>query len=105
MINWADPDYVAQGHFSTIVKSVTIKCASETTTTVANNGSLPANAQSYVYTTNDPNSGMIPRVLVTNESTNVNAAGPTLTGGIGFGGGTAVISVVAGVLAVSAFFV
>ncbi|KIO31409.1 glycoside hydrolase family 16 protein [Tulasnella calospora MUT 4182] len=71
MIDWTDPDYVAQGQFSTIVKSVTIKCAKETSTTIANNGTLPANPRSYVYTKNDT---VVPRVLVSNESTNVNSA-------------------------------
>lgn len=73
LISWSDPDYVAQGHFSTLVKSVTIKCSSETAKTVANNGSLPADSQSYVYTTNATN-GVVPRVFVSNQSTNVNAA-------------------------------
>ncbi|KAG9004295.1 hypothetical protein FRB94_006822 [Tulasnella sp. JGI-2019a] len=104
MIDWSDPDYVAQGHFSTIIKSVTIKCSAETTTTSANNGTLPANSQSYVYTTNDTNSGLIPRVMVSNLSTNVNAAGPAFSG-VGLGGAAVLISAAAGVLAVSAFFV
>jgi len=96
MINWQDPDFVAQGHFSTIIKSVTIQCSAETAQTVANNGSLPANAQSYVYTTNDTNSHMIPQVLVTNESTNVNAGMRPLPGG--FGAVAGLVSVVAAVL-------
>lgn len=100
MINWQDPDYVAQGHFATIIKSITIQCSAETAQTVANNGSLPANAQSYVYTTNDTTSHRMPQVLVTNESTNVNAAVRALPGG--FGAAAGFVSVVAGVLSLCA---
>jgi len=105
MINWQDPDYISQGHFSTIVKSVTIQCSSETAATVANNGSLPANAQSYVYTTNDTTSHRIPRVFVSNESTNVNAASLRFSPGETLGVGARVMSVVAVVLGAVAFFV
>lgn len=95
MIDWSDPDYVAQGQFSTLVKSVTIKCTKETATSVANNGSLPANPQSYVYTTNDTNSGVVPRVMVSNESTNVNGAtsvhGVAVGRTVGVVGGMAVL--------------
>lgn len=102
MIDWSDPDYVAQGHFSTVVKAVSIKCSAETAATIV--GSLPANPQSYVYTTNDT-SGHIPRVLVTNESTNVNAAEGMWVGATGLGGMMKVVMSVAGVLAASAIFV
>ncbi|KAG8909884.1 hypothetical protein FRC00_009261 [Tulasnella sp. 408] len=91
MIDWNDPDYVAQGQFSTIVKSVTIKCAKETSTTIANNGTLPANPRSYVYTKNDT---VTPRVMISNESTNVNGAplhGVAVGRTVGVVGGMAVL--------------
>ncbi|KAG8903471.1 hypothetical protein FRB99_003249 [Tulasnella sp. 403] len=74
MIDWSDPDYVAQGHFSIIIKSVSVTCLPETAKTVANNGSLPVDPQGYKYTSNDTANGVVPRVFVSNESTNVNAA-------------------------------
>jgi len=89
MIPWNDPDYVAQGHYSIIIKSVNIQCAPETAQTVTNTGALPPNPQSYVYTKND-SSGHIPQVFISNESTNVNAAFATIRGvTFGFAGVTA----------------
>jgi len=79
MINWSDPDYVAQGQFSVLVKSVTIQCSQETTTTLVDYGSMPLNPRSYVYTSNDTN-GVTPRVLISNATTNVNAAGRAVDG-------------------------
>jgi len=104
MIDWNDPDYVAQGHFATIIKSVTITCSAETTSTAANNGSLPANSQSYVYMTNDTKSGMIPRIEVTNQSTNVNAATMgAIPGGLFHGAG--LISIAAAILGMGAVLI
>ena len=82
MIDWTDPDYVAQGHFSTIVKSVAITCFKETAATAANVGSLPPGVDAYVFTTNDTKSGVIPRVMLSNVSTNVNGG---LGGVVGVG--------------------
>ncbi|KAG9016249.1 hypothetical protein FRB90_003641 [Tulasnella sp. 427] len=103
LIDWTDPDYVAQGQFSTIVKSVSIKCAKETAATVANNGSLPANPRSYVYTTNDTRSGVVPRVMVSNESTNVNGAS-SVQGGIAVGMTAGVVSGMAVILGFGGLF-
>jgi len=82
MINWNDPDYIAQGHFSTIVQNVSISCSQETSATIANNGSIPASPDAYVYTTNETQNGIVPRVFLSNESTNVNA-GMSIRGATG----------------------
>jgi len=72
LINWSDPDYVSQGQFATLVKSVSIKCTPETSATSAN-GTIPKDAQSYVYMSNDT-TGLTPRVYVSSLTTNVNSA-------------------------------
>ncbi|KAG8927842.1 hypothetical protein FRC02_007706 [Tulasnella sp. 418] len=99
MINWNDPDYVAQGHFGVIVKSVDIKCTPETAQTNPN-GTIPKDAQSYIYMSNDTETGVTPRVYVSNHTTNVNAAagriGMLVTGGktmVTMAGGAALLAV------------
>lgn len=104
MINWEDPDYVAQGNqFTIVIQKVAIKCSQETSTTVANNGTLPPGSDAYVYTTNDTKSGVVPRVFVSNESTNVNAGFKGIEG-VGLGFGVGVASAIAAVLGTVGFF-
>jgi len=68
MINWNDPDYIASGHFYTIIQSVSINCSDPA-------GSVPAGAESYTYGANTTINGLqIPSVLVTNETTIMNGA-------------------------------
>lgn len=68
MINWDDPDYVAAGHFYSMIQSVSINCSDPA-------GSVPSGAQSYVYGANATTDGLqIPSVLVTNQTTVMNGA-------------------------------
>jgi len=46
MINWNDPDYVAAGHFSVLVKSISITCNDPVKPTPG--------ATSYVYDNSSP---------------------------------------------------
>ncbi|KAF8587806.1 glycoside hydrolase family 16 protein [Ramaria rubella] len=63
LINWNDPDYLATGHFQTLIHSVSVTCADPA-------GTVPANAQSYVYGSNvTVGERQIPSVLVTNQGT------------------------------------
>ncbi|KAF8583269.1 glycoside hydrolase family 16 protein [Ramaria rubella] len=69
MINWNDPDYVAAGHFYTLIQSVTINCSDPA-------GSIFSGAQSYVYGANATVGSLeIPAVLVTNQTTINDAPG------------------------------
>lgn len=73
MINWNNPDYVAAGHFYTIIQSVSINCSDPA-------GSIPTGAESYSYGPNTTTNGLqIPSVLVTNKTTIMNAA-PRIAG-------------------------
>jgi hypothetical protein len=59
MINWNDPDYVAAGHFYTLISSVNITC---------NDPVKPsANVTSYVYTPNTTT--FTPGIEFSNETT------------------------------------
>lgn len=63
MINWNDPDYVAAGHFYTLISSVNITC---------NDPVKPsANVTSYVYTPNTTT--FTPGIEFSNETT-INSA-------------------------------
>jgi len=63
LINWNDPDYVQNGHFSALVSSVTVKCNDPTPPS----GSVT----SYVYGKNA--SAFTPSIAFSNETT-INAA-------------------------------
>lgn len=64
MINWNDPDYVAAGHFYTLISSVNITC---------NDPVRPsANVTSYVYTSNT--TAFTPGIEFSNETTISGAA-------------------------------
>jgi len=96
MINWSDPDYIAQGQFSTLVTSVSISCRTEDSTTSTK--PIPPNAQSYIYTTNATD-GVTPRVFVSNSSSLLNGAGGRMAEGVrgalvGVIGGAVVLAVV-----------
>ncbi|KAG8691513.1 hypothetical protein FRC11_002409 [Ceratobasidium sp. 423] len=90
MINWSDPDYLAAGQFSAIVKEVSVKCAP---LTVANASSM----NSYTYSGND--STGVPTVQVSNHSTLLGAAAPGVSVGHSFwlGLGAGMLCAVAGV--------
>ena len=85
MIDWTDPDYVAAGHFYTLIQSVAINCSDPA-------GSVPAGAESYAYganTTADGGGGgggggelEVPSVQVTNRTTVMNGALPERGAGI-----------------------
>jgi hypothetical protein len=59
MINWNDPDYVSAGHFYTLIKSITVKCADP-------NQPGP-NMTSYIYGKNV--TAETPSILLSNQST------------------------------------
>lgn len=59
MINWNDPDYVAAGHFYTLISSVNITC---------NDPVKPSsNVTSYVYTPNT--TALTPGIEFSNQTT------------------------------------
>ncbi|CAE6413143.1 unnamed protein product [Rhizoctonia solani] len=91
MINWNDPDYLAAGQFSAIVKEISVKCAP--ITGVANASAMT----SYAYSGND--STGVPSTQVTNQSTLLGGAVLGVTVGHSFwvGLGAGVLCVVAGV--------
>ncbi|KAJ1311229.1 hypothetical protein OPQ81_009729 [Rhizoctonia solani] len=91
MINWNDPDYVAAGQFSAIVKEVSVKCAPLTGVTNA------SAMTSYTYSGND--STGVPTVQVTNQSTLLGGAVPGVSVGHSFwlGLGVGMLCAVAGV--------
>jgi hypothetical protein len=63
MINWSDPDYVAAGHFYTLIKSVNVTC---------NDPVEPSSdVTSYVYTPNTTT--LTPGIEFSNKTT-INAA-------------------------------
>ncbi|KAI0049209.1 glycoside hydrolase family 16 protein [Auriscalpium vulgare] len=64
MINWADPDYTAAGHFYALVQSVTVKCADPTPPA--------ADITAYVYGANT--TADTPGVAFTNASVLLNGA-------------------------------
>ncbi|KAJ3562075.1 hypothetical protein NP233_g9803 [Leucocoprinus birnbaumii] len=64
MINWADPDYKAAGHFYATVKSIAIKCTDKPKPN--------ANTTSYVYANSSDHSD--PQIALSNRSTMLNAA-------------------------------
>ena len=93
MINWADPDYEAAGHFYALVQSVNITCSDPT--------AEPSDATSYVYGKNS--STFTPSVAFSNLTT-VNGAVGSLAGGAGALGlwtvaGAAAFSLLGAVLA------
>jgi len=77
MINWDDPDYKAAGQFYALVKSVTIKC------TNAQPVSASSNITSYVYGGN--RSDTAPKIIYSNRTTLLNAAGRVVPAVGGFG--------------------
>jgi hypothetical protein len=82
MINWKEPDYVSAGHFYALVKSVTIKC---------NDPEKPGpNITSYKYGKNA--TAETPSVALSNQTTLLNGAGPTLGSGMQFRGAVAVVA-------------
>jgi len=58
MINWADPDYIAAGHFYMLLNSVTVTCS--------NAVPVPSNAISYVY---GANASGVPSIQASNLTT------------------------------------
>ncbi|KAB5590777.1 Glycoside hydrolase family 16 protein [Ceratobasidium theobromae] len=91
MIDWKDPDYVAAGQFSAIVKEVSVKCAPLT-------GVVNASAMtSYTYSAND--SAGIPVVQVTNQSTLLGGAilGVSVGNSFWLGMGASMLCAIAGV--------
>ena len=79
MINWNDPDYVAAGHFYTLIKSVNITC---------NDPATPSsNVTSYVYAPNT--TALTPGIEFSNKTTINGAAGGQFTNPLPLLGATA----------------
>jgi len=76
MINWNDSDYVSAGHFSTLVKSVTVKCADP---------DRPGpNMTSYKYGRNT--TAETPSIFLSNQTTLLNDALAAFRSGLQFRG-------------------
>jgi hypothetical protein len=76
MINWKDPDYVSAGHFYTLIKSITVKCADPNPPGV--------NMTSYVYGKNTTSE--TPSVFLSNRTTLLNGARAAFGSGLQFRG-------------------
>jgi beta-glucanase (GH16 family) len=86
MINWADPDYIAAGHFYMLLNSVTVNCSTAIP--------VPSNDISYVY---GANSSGVPTVQASNLTT-INAGESPVVSYLTFG------SLLGAVLALLAVF-
>lgn len=87
MINWQDPDYLAAGHFYVLLKSVIVKCGDSSQRT--------DDVSAYKYGTNS--TSQTPSIALTNQTTLLNGAGPTLGSGVSFNRGA--VAAVAGLMA------
>ncbi|GLB42282.1 putative glycosyl hydrolases family 16 [Lyophyllum shimeji] len=82
MINWQDPDYLAAGHFYALVKSVVVKCGDSAQRT--------GEVQAYKYGSNA--TSQTPSIAMTNQTTLLNGAGPTLGSAMSFRGAMATVA-------------